>query len=216
MSRMRLRSTACSTYSRTSIDPSSPRPTRSTRTRSRPRGSPFRPLYDDRIHFSGQPVALVVAEEFEIARFAASLVRVEYEQEAHVTDFEAQRERADGLEAGGRSGAHDARPARARHSSRRPCGSRRNTACRSSITIRWRHSRRRRSGRATAGSPSSTRRRDRRTARNYVADVLGMPRDKVRVLSPFVGGAFGAGLRPQYRAAARRAGGAARSSARCG
>src|SRR5262249_38363844 len=31
-----------------------------------PPGSPFRPLYDDRIHFSGQPVALVVAEELEI------------------------------------------------------------------------------------------------------------------------------------------------------
>ena len=30
--------------------------------------APFRPLYDDRILFSGQPVALVVAEEFEIAR----------------------------------------------------------------------------------------------------------------------------------------------------
>ena len=58
-----------------------------------PPGSPFRPLYDDRIHFSGQPVALVVAEEFEIARFAASLVRVEYEQQPHVTDFEAERER---------------------------------------------------------------------------------------------------------------------------
>src|SRR5437879_4723763 len=59
-----------------------------------PPGSPFRPLYDDRILFNGQPVALVVAEEFEIARFAASLVRVEYERETHVTDFEAQRKRA--------------------------------------------------------------------------------------------------------------------------
>src|SRR5262249_60379255 len=38
-----------------------------------PDGSPFRPLYDDQIHFNGQPEALVVAEEFEIARFAASL-----------------------------------------------------------------------------------------------------------------------------------------------
>jgi xanthine dehydrogenase YagR molybdenum-binding subunit len=28
-----------------------------------PEGSPFRPLYDDRVRFSGQPVALVVAEE---------------------------------------------------------------------------------------------------------------------------------------------------------
>ena len=36
-------------------------------------GSPFRPLYDETILFAGQPVALVVAEEPEIARFAASL-----------------------------------------------------------------------------------------------------------------------------------------------
>ena len=42
-----------------------------------PEGSPYRPLYDDRILFNGQPVALVVAEEPEIARFAAPLVRVE-------------------------------------------------------------------------------------------------------------------------------------------
>src|SRR5436190_18293680 len=50
-----------------------------------PEGTPFRPLYDDQVLFNGQPVALVVAEEFEIARFAAALVRVEYEQEAHDT-----------------------------------------------------------------------------------------------------------------------------------
>src|SRR5919108_426733 len=59
-----------------------------------PEGSPFRPLYDDRIWFSGQPIALVVAEESEIARFAASLVRVEYEKEAHVTDLHRQRDNA--------------------------------------------------------------------------------------------------------------------------
>ena len=38
-------------------------PTTPTRTTSRPDGSPFRPLYDDKIMFSGQPVALVVAED---------------------------------------------------------------------------------------------------------------------------------------------------------
>src|ERR1700731_3449710 len=36
-------------------------------------------------------------------------------------------------------------------------------------------------------------------SRNYVANVLEMPREHVRVLSPYVGGAFGAGLRPQYQ-----------------
>ena len=42
----------------------------------------------------------------------------------------------------------------------------------------------------TQGAPNS---------RDYVADMLEMPRDKVRVLQPFVGGAFGSGLRPQYQ-----------------
>src|SRR5919197_1055670 len=63
-----------------------------------PDGSPFRPLYDDRILFSGQPIALVVAEESEIARFAASLVRVEYDEEAHVTDVYRRRDEAFAVE----------------------------------------------------------------------------------------------------------------------
>ena len=59
-----------------------------------PDGSPFRPLYDDKIRFNGQPIALVVAETSEIARFAASLVRVEYDEAAHVTDVYRQRDAA--------------------------------------------------------------------------------------------------------------------------
>src|ERR1700686_4368061 len=58
------------------------------------KGSPFRPLYDDKILFSGQPIALVLAEEWEIARFAASLVRVEYKKQAHSTDLFPRRARA--------------------------------------------------------------------------------------------------------------------------
>ena len=45
------------------------------------KGSPFRPLYDDKILFSRQPVALVLAEDWDTARFAASRVKVEYEEE---------------------------------------------------------------------------------------------------------------------------------------
>jgi xanthine dehydrogenase YagR molybdenum-binding subunit len=43
-----------------------------------PPGHPFRPLNSDRVMFDGQPVALVVAETYEAARDAASLVRVDY------------------------------------------------------------------------------------------------------------------------------------------
>src|SRR4029079_12240184 len=59
-----------------------------------PEGSSFRPMYDRRIMFNGQPIALVVAETLEIARFAASLVRVEYENEPYVTDVYRLRDRA--------------------------------------------------------------------------------------------------------------------------
>ena len=46
-----------------------------------PEGSPFRPLYNDNVLFSLQPIALVLAEDWETARFAASLVRVDYHEE---------------------------------------------------------------------------------------------------------------------------------------
>src|SRR5262249_43994296 len=45
-----------------------------------PPGAPFRALQDEAIRFSAQPIALVVAEDFGVARYAASLVRTEYER----------------------------------------------------------------------------------------------------------------------------------------
>ena len=163
-----------------------------------PGGSPFRPLYDDQIHFSGQPVALVVAEEFELARFAASLVRVEYEQEAHVTDFEAQREHA-------KVSKQDGAPAPTTRG--RPVEAFEQAAVRIEAEYRMpvEHHNPMETFAATAvweGEDQITifdKTQGPQNSRNYVADVLGMPRDKVRVLSPFVGGAFGAGLRPQYQ-----------------
>jgi xanthine dehydrogenase YagR molybdenum-binding subunit len=55
-----------------------------------PPGSHFRLLHDNEIMFKGQPVALVVARTPEIARLAASLVRVEYERHADVADVQLQ------------------------------------------------------------------------------------------------------------------------------
>ena len=66
-----------------------------------PDGSPFRPLYDDRIWFSGQPIALVLAEEPEIARFAATLVKVTYNEEAYETDIHRRRHEGVPLDIGG-------------------------------------------------------------------------------------------------------------------
>jgi xanthine dehydrogenase YagR molybdenum-binding subunit len=159
-----------------------------------PPGSPFRPLYDDQILFSGQPVALVVAEEFEIARFAASLVRVEYERQAHVTDFEAQRATV---------AKQDDTPSVARGN---PAEAFEQAAVRVNAEYRMpvEHHNPMETFAATAvweGDDQVTvfdKTQGPQNCRNYVANVFEMPRDKVRVLSPYVGGAFGSGLRPQY------------------
>src|SRR5260370_3991089 len=69
---------------------------RSWRDEVAPPGHPFRPLHSERILFDGQPIALVVAETFEAARDAASLVRAEYAVDPHCTNLE--RKRADAYE----------------------------------------------------------------------------------------------------------------------
>src|ERR1700712_4685572 len=51
-------------------------------------GEPFKAFHDDEILFAGQPIAVVVAETFEAARYAASLIEVTYKEEAHNIDFE--------------------------------------------------------------------------------------------------------------------------------
>ncbi len=162
-----------------------------------PDGSPFRPLYDDRIVFSGQPVVLVVAEALEIARFAASLVRIEYEPEAHVTDLEAQRKRG-AISAADNSHSHKrGDPARAFEQAavkvkaeyRMPV-EHHNPMEPYATTAVWEGD-----GRITAYDKTQ----GPQNSRNYVADLSELPRAMVRVLSPYVGGGFGSGLRPQYQ-----------------
>jgi xanthine dehydrogenase YagR molybdenum-binding subunit len=161
-----------------------------------PSGSPFRPLYDDKMLFSGQPVALVVAEEFEIARFAASLIRVEYERKPHVTDFDAQRKRgaiskrdpAQSVARGDPATAFEQAAVRIKAEYRMPV-EHHNPMEPFAATAVWEGDDRITVFDKTQGPQN---------CRNYVAGVFGMPRDKVRVLSPYVGGGFGSGLRPQY------------------
>jgi xanthine dehydrogenase YagR molybdenum-binding subunit len=161
-----------------------------------PPGSPFRPLYDADILFNGQPVALVVAEEFEIARFAASLVRVEYEQQAHVTDFDARRGRGEvskpdpehAIRRGEAAPAFEKAAIRIKAEYRMPV-EHHNPMEPYAATAVWEGE-----GRITVFDKTQ----GPQNCRNYVAGVFEMPRHQVRVLSPYVGGGFGSGLRPQY------------------
>lgn len=58
------------------------------------RGQPLRVFYSNKIYFNGQPVAVVVADTFERATYAASLLKITYSKEEHRTDFHAHTDKA--------------------------------------------------------------------------------------------------------------------------
>src|ERR1700712_459133 len=57
-------------------------------------GRPLRAFHDNRVYFNGQPIAIVVADTFERATYAASLVKAQYEKEAFETEMEANLKNA--------------------------------------------------------------------------------------------------------------------------
>jgi xanthine dehydrogenase YagR molybdenum-binding subunit len=155
-------------------------------------GRHFRPLYDGRVLFNGQPVALVVAEDPETARFAASLVRIEYESEPHHTDLEAQRGSAEPGQRhharGDAAAAFKQAPMQIEAEYRMPAEHHNPMEMFGATVVR--------EGDGRLSIYDKT--QGPQNCRNYVCSVFGLAKDKVRVLSPYVGGAFGIGLRPQY------------------
>ena len=57
-------------------------------------GESFFPMQDDIVHYAGQPVAVVVADGLERAHWAASLLAVDYEPTEAVTSIDAGRDLA--------------------------------------------------------------------------------------------------------------------------
>ena len=165
-----------------------------------PPGSPFRALGDAQILFSGQPVAVVLAETFEAARYAASLVSVSYDVVPHNTDFEASltekfmpskkretfhppKNRGDAVAALAEAPvtiAAEYHLATEHH----------NPMEMHATTVAWEGD-----GRITVYDKTQ----GPQNVQTYIANIFGFAKDKVRVLNPYVGGAFGSGLRPQYQ-----------------
>src|SRR5437879_9293529 len=50
----------------------------------RPHGQSYLPLQDERIHYAGQPIALVVAATLDQAAHGGTLIRIEYEAQRPV------------------------------------------------------------------------------------------------------------------------------------
>ncbi len=173
-----------------------------------PAGSPFRPLQDDKIFYSTQPIALVVADTFEMARYAATLVKVAYHEEAHETDLQANLSEAHNPAAGPvnifkplppkpRGNAQQAYM----EADKRVSGEfvhqaeHHNPMEMFATTAVYEAPKRGEKPRLTIydktqGAPNS---------QLVVANGLNLPFKNVRVISPFIGGAFGSGLRPQYQ-----------------
>lgn len=158
------------------------------------KGSPFRPLYDDRIKFNGQPIALVVAEDWETANFAATRVRVEYDEEAFATDLESERGRAAKVyqphKPRGDAAAALTRAA-VRHEADYVIPSEHHNPMELyATTAVWDDN-----GRLTVYDKTQ----GVQNVQKFLCSVFGKKPDDIRVISPYVGGAFGSGLRPQHQ-----------------
>jgi xanthine dehydrogenase YagR molybdenum-binding subunit len=158
-------------------------------------GSPFRPLYDDSIRFNGQPIALVLAEDWETAKFAATLVHVEYRQEqAFGTDLEAGRNKAAEVKQPHKprgDAAEALAEAAVRHEAEYFLPTEHHNPMELyASTVVWDGNDRLTVYDKTQGVQN---------VHKFLCSVFGKKSDDVRVLSPYVGGAFGSGLRPQYQ-----------------
>lgn len=150
----------------------------------------FYALTTDQILFSGQPVGLVVAETFEQARHAAGLVAITYEQRPPSTDLSKV---ADKGFASGRPRPDRGTPDAAFASA--------EVKVEAEYTIPIEHH--------NAMEPHATvanwdgqvltvydKTQGVDGVKNYLSTSFGIDKSKITVLSPFVGGAFGASLRP--------------------
>ena len=168
-----------------------------------PAGSPFRPLEDAKIKYSGQPIALVVAETFEMARYAASLVKVVYDANQSETDLEAHLSEARDPKVGPATFLKPP-PPKPRGNSKRAFldapvqmaaqyvhgVQHHNPMEMFATTVEYEKKGKLTIYDKTQGAPNS---------QSYVTKVFGMSSSDVRVVSPYVGGGFGSGLRPQYQ-----------------
>jgi xanthine dehydrogenase YagR molybdenum-binding subunit len=150
---------------------------------------------DAKVWFDGQPVAVVVAETQEQANTAAARIRLTYEAAAPITEMDLDRGHSpsDPVAKSGRPGEKGRGDAEAAFA-----------AAPITIDITCGHEREQH----TAMEPHATIAEwdgDHLTlydktqwvdnVRTEISHVFGIPEDAIRVISPFVGGAFGSALR---------------------
>jgi xanthine dehydrogenase YagR molybdenum-binding subunit len=165
-----------------------------------PPGTAFRPLFNNKVLFDRQPIAVVVAEDWETAEFAASLVKVDYQREPFATDLFHERSNAFELTAE----SHSLSVAKPRGDAAKGLASSpvRHEA---EYFVPMEHHNPIELFASTASVDGGKitiydKTQGVQNVQHYLCGVFEMKPEDVRVCSPFVGGAFGSGLRPQYEA----------------
>lgn len=162
-----------------------------------PPGQPFRPLYNGEILYNGQPIALVVADTFEIARYAAGLVETSYDIKPYSTDIR------DNLHLATREDLSD--PPADRGDAEAAFAQATHQVAQEYFLPRHYHNPM--EPHATIADWNEEEKsflvydkiQGVNNSQKYICHVFGLDKEKVRVLAPFVGGGFGSGLRPQYQ-----------------
>ncbi len=163
-------------------------------------GRPLQPLQDDRVHYHGQPVAVVVAETLERATQAAALVRVSYREERAVTDFDAAAARSFPPTESKSSDRGTKKPADYRRGGPDEALAAAEARVEETYTIPAEyHNPMEPHATLAAWDGGKLTLYDKTqwvdNVQKQVAAAFGIPEEDVRVLSPFVGGAFGSALR---------------------
>ena len=155
-------------------------------------GESFFPMQDEVVHYAGQPVAIVIADGLERAHHAASLIRVRYERASSITTIDQGRDAAAEAETlfGGlmpaRSERGDVERGLAEADVRieteyRMAANHHNPIEAPTTTEVWDEDRL-----TIYDSTMGV-----RASQLTVAELLGIPLSKIRVITRFVGGSFG-------------------------
>src|SRR5436190_19943706 len=154
-------------------------------------------LQDDRVSHQGQPLALVIADTLEEANYAATLVRVTYEAENAITDITRAEPVRPTLE---QPDQPERRPSEVRRGD--PEGALSGAEVKVDATYvipRENHNPIEMHATIAAWDGDRLTLWDKtqwvHNTADEIAAVFGIPAENIRVLSPFVGGAFGSGLR---------------------
>ena len=154
-------------------------------------------LQDDRVNHQGQPIALVIAETLEQANHAATLVRVTYAPEAATTDI-SRAEPVDPTHE--KTDQGEVRPDETRRGDPEGALAAAEVKVDQTYVIpRENHNPIEMHATIAAWDGDRLTLWDKTQWVHNTADelaaVFGLPAENVRVVSPFVGGAFGSGLR---------------------